>query len=135
MKELFDNESKQALVQYRLERAVKSLEEAEYLIKGGYYNASVNRLYYACYYAVVALLLNNDIPAQTHHGVRAMLGLHFTSKGKLSSESNKTFSTLFEKRHSSDYDDFIYCDLEMVEDLYPKVERFIAEVKSLIEKQ
>lgn len=64
-----------------------------------------------------------------------MLGLHFTSKGKLSSESNKTFSTLFEKRHSSDYDDFIYCDLEMVEDLYSKVERFIAEVKSLIEKQ
>lgn len=52
MKELFDNESKQALVQYRLERAVKSLEEAEYLIKGGYYNASVN------YIMLVTMLLS-----------------------------------------------------------------------------
>lgn len=62
-----------------------------------------------------------------------MLGLHFTSKGKLSSEANRTFSTLFEKRHSSDYDDFVYCDQEMFDELYPKAEAFIEEVKKLIE--
>ncbi len=89
MKDTLDAESKQALVQYRLERGVNSLEEAQYMAKGGYYNAAINRLYYACYYAVVALLLKNDIPAQTHHGVRSMLGLHFTSKGKLSMDSNR----------------------------------------------
>lgn len=133
MKETFNAESKQALIQYRLERANNSLEEAQYLVDGGYYNAAINRLYYACYYAVVALLLKNDISAQTHHGARSMLGLHFTSKGKLSPESNRTFSTLFEKRHSSDYDDFIYCDQEMFDELYPKAEAFIEEVKELIE--
>ncbi|MCX4334886.1 MAG: HEPN domain-containing protein [Bacteroidales bacterium] len=133
MKDTLDAESKQALVQYRLERGVNSLEEAQYMAKGGYYNAAINRLYYACYYAVVALLLKNDIPAQTHHGVRSMLGLHFTSKGKLSMDSNRTFSTLFEKKHSSDYDDFVYCDQEMVDELYPKAEAFIDEVKELIE--
>lgn len=132
MKEIFDAESKQALIQYRLERAENSLEEAQYLIDGGYYNAAINRLYYACYYAVVALLLKNDISTQTHHGVRSMLALHFTSKGKLSPESNRTISTLFEKRHSSDYDDFIYCDQEMFDDLYPKAVAFIEEVKDLI---
>ena len=36
--------------------------------------------------------------------------------------------------HSSDYDDFVYCDKEMVDELYPKAEAFIAEVKDLIEK-
>ncbi len=133
MKDTLNAESKKALVQYRLERAVNSMEEALYMVKGGYYNAAINRLYYACYYAVVALLLEHDIPAQTHHGVRSMLGLHFTSKGKLSSEANRTFSTLFEKRHSSDYDDFVYCDQEMFDELYPKAEAFIEEVKELIE--
>jgi len=36
--------------------------------------------------------------------------------------------------HSSYYDDFVYCDKEMVDELYPKAEAFIAEVKDLIEK-
>ena len=62
-----------------------------------------------------------------------MLGLHFTSKGKLSVSASKTFTTLFEKRHSSDYDDFVYCDQEMFDELYPKAEAFIDEVKALIE--
>ena len=83
MKETLDQESRDALISYRLERAYKSLEEALYLSEGGYYNAAVNRLYYACYYAAVALLLKNDISAQTHSGVKTMLGLHFVSKGKL----------------------------------------------------
>ena len=133
MKEVLNEESKKAFVKYRLERAVSSLEEAKYMANGGYYNSAINRLYYACYYAVVALLLKNGILAQTHHGVRAMLGLHFTSKDKLSAEDNRTFSTLFEKRHSSDYDDFVYCDADMVNELYPKAVAFIDSIKRLID--
>jgi hypothetical protein len=48
---------KQALVTYRLERARQSLEEAMLLLEAGHANAYVNRLYYACFYAVSALLL------------------------------------------------------------------------------
>ncbi|MDR2058337.1 MAG: HEPN domain-containing protein [Dysgonamonadaceae bacterium] len=44
----------------------------------------MNRLYYACYYAVTALLINSGIEAQTHAGVRRMLALHFTKTEKLS---------------------------------------------------
>lgn len=55
-------------------------------------------MYYACFYAVIALLLKYDISTQTHQGARAMLGLHFVSKGVLSKENGKTFHDLFEKR-------------------------------------
>lgn len=102
------------------------------MAQGGFYNASINRLYYACYYMAVALLLKNNISAQTHSGVKTMLGMHFTSKGKLSISASKIFTTLFEKRHSSDYDDFVYCDQEMFDELYPKAEAFIEEIKKLI---
>ena len=132
MKETFDQESRDALISYRMERAYNSLEEALYLEDGGYYNAAINRLYYACYYATVAMLLKNNISAQTHSGVKTMLGLHFVSKGKLSISANNTFATLFEKRHSGDYDDFIYCDKKMVDALYPEAKTFIEQIKELI---
>ena len=97
MKETLDQESKKALVDYRISRAFETLKEAELLSKESFFNVAVNRLYYACYYAAVALLLKNDIPAQTHNGVKTMLDLHFVSKGILSIEDGKIFSTLFEK--------------------------------------
>ena len=132
MKESLDIESRDSLIAYRIERAYESLKEAKLMAEGGFYNASINRLYYACYYMAVALLLKNNISAQTHSGVKTMLGMHFTSKGKLSISASKIYTTLFEKRHSSDYDAFVYCDQEMFDELYPKAEAFIEEVKELI---
>ncbi|HIY87852.1 MAG TPA: HEPN domain-containing protein [Candidatus Bacteroides pullicola] len=134
MKEKLDEESKKALVAYRLERAYSTLKEADVMRREGFYNATVNRLYYACYYAAVALLLKNDIQTQTHNGVKTMLGLHFVSTGKLSVRMGKTFGTLFEKRHSGDYDDFVYCDKELVDALFPQAEDFINAVHTLIDK-
>lgn len=133
MKDTLDKESRQALIKYRMERACDSMNEAKLLADESFYNASINRLYYACYYAAVALLLANDIPAQTHSGVKTMLGLHFIAKGKLSSSAGKTLAVLFNQRHSSDYDAFVYCDREMVDEYYPKAEAFIGEVKNLLE--
>lgn len=97
MKEILDKESKKALVAYRIQRAYETLREAEVMIRESFYNAAINRLYYACYYATVALLLKYDIQTQTHNGVKTMLGLHFISTGKLPVKVGKTFSTLFEK--------------------------------------
>ena len=133
MKDTLDEESRQALIKYRMERAYDSMNEAKLLADESFYNAAINRLYYACYYAAVALLLANDIPAQTHSGVKTMLGLHFITKGKLSSSAGKTLAVLFNQRHSSDYDAFVYCDQEMFDELYPKSGAFIEEVKELIE--
>lgn len=132
MNDNFDQNSKDALIKYRLDRSEETLSEANLLSDAGYYNASVNRLYYACYYSAVALLLKNGISAQTHSGVRTMLGLHFVSTGKLSPQMARTFSILFNQRHSGDYDDFVYCDKEMVDELTPKARDFIDAVKNLI---
>ncbi len=128
-----DDTDRQALVNYRLERANETIEEAEYMLKGNYYNAAINRLYYACFYATEALLLSKGIKARTHAGIRAMLGLHFISKGLISIESGKTYGLLFEKRHSGDYDDFVYNDKETVLNFIPRAKAFISEVEKLIE--
>ena len=45
-----------ALVRYRLERAREAIDEARLLFETGHLHTYVNRLYYACFYAVSALL-------------------------------------------------------------------------------
>jgi len=61
------------VVAYRLSRAREALEEAEVLFKAAHMNAYVNRLYYACYYAVSALLLKKRMSTSKHAQVRALL--------------------------------------------------------------
>ena len=120
-----DDESRKALVEYRLERAYATMEEAAVMTEKEFYNAAVNRLYYACYYATEALLLKHKIEAKSHAGVKAMLGLHFVSKGLVPVTIGKILSTLYEKRQSGDYDDFIYCDKEMTNDLTIQAQTYI----------
>jgi len=133
MKETLDEQSRLGLVHYRMQRADETMEEAAVLAERGFYNATVNRLYYACFYATQALLLKHHIAATTHAGVKSMLGLHFVSKGIISIDHGKIFNTLFEKRHSSDYEAFAYCDKALVDDLKPLAEAFIQRIKELLE--
>ena len=61
MNEGLTDENYEALSRYRQERAHETLGEITYLRDQGYYNTAVNRLYYACYYAAVALLTNHQV--------------------------------------------------------------------------
>ena len=132
MKETLDEQRRKSLVMYRLGRANEAVAEAKILSKEMHYNAAINRLYYACFYATTALLVSKGITASSHAGVKTMLGLHFVSTGLFQYEHGNTFSRLFEIRHSGDYDDFVYCDKEMVDDYLPKTISFIEAVKSLL---
>ena len=134
MKETLDEQSRLGLMHYRMERADETMEEVGIPAERGHYNAAVNRLYYACFYATQALLLKHHIAATTHAGVKSMLGLHFISKGVISIGHGKTFNTLFEKRHSSDYEAFAYLDKALVDNLTPLAEAFIQRIKELLEE-
>lgn len=122
----------EALSRYRQERAHETLAEIPYLREQGYYNTAVNRLYYACYYAAVALLTKHHISPNTHAGVKTMLGLHFVSKGLITKESGRAFTNLFDSRQRGDYDEFVYNTCEEVDELYPKAQRFVEEIDGLL---
>ena len=133
MKETLDEQSRAELVKYRISRADEAIQEAQLMANDCHYNAAINRLYYACFYAVQALLVKHEILSSTHAGVKTMLSLHFVSKGVIDVEYGKTFSRLFEIRHSGDYDDFVYCDKEMIDEYTPKAVAFINKIKELLD--
>lgn len=127
------DENYEALSKYRQERAHETLAEIPFLREQGYYNTATNRLYYACYYAAVALLTKHHILAGTHIGVKSMLGLHFVSKGLITKESGRAFSNLYDSRQRGDYDEFVYSTREEVDEYFPKAQRFIEEVDALLD--
>ena len=135
MKEQLSQENRNALAAYRYRRSQETLAEVPSLKQLGYYNTAVNRLYYACYYAAVALLIRHGINPGTHAGVKQMIGMHFVATGRMSREIGRSFSLLFERRHSSDYDDFAYSTEEEVNELLPKAKAFIEAVGLLLKEQ
>lgn len=134
MKEQLSSDSMEALAAYRFQRAESTLTEVPFLKQQGYYNTAINRLYYACYYAAVALLIKNNLNPSTHAGVKQMLGMHFVATGRLSRELGRCFSLLFERRHSSDYDDFAYSSEKEIDELMPKAKDFIDAVGNLLKE-
>ncbi|MCD7937673.1 MAG: HEPN domain-containing protein [Tannerellaceae bacterium] len=122
------------IIQLRLENARQAVKAAEIMKENELWNSAINRMYYACYYAVTALLIKNGIEASTHAGVRQMLNLHFIKEGKLSRETGYFYSDLFAKRQSGDYDDFIMFDEKLVNTLFQELYPFIDTIKKLIEE-
>ncbi|OGU92059.1 MAG: hypothetical protein A2475_02920 [Ignavibacteria bacterium RIFOXYC2_FULL_35_21] len=60
-KELLDD-----YVNYRLQKAKDTILEVEHYIKNEFWNTAINRMYYAYFYAVGALLVKNGISATSH---------------------------------------------------------------------
>lgn len=122
------------LIQYRKSRSLDTFKEAEIMIKSGYWNASVNRIYYACYYAVSGLLLTKTIETNSHKGIRQMFGLHLVQTGLVSKEDGRFFSDLYDRRQTGDYDDFFLYDEETVLNLFNQAKGFIERIVVLIDQ-
>lgn len=119
---------------YRIERARETYKDAIYLYEIGSINSCINRLYYAAFYATLALLLNKDIEVKSHTGVKQKLGEEFVLKGIISKDFAKTYSILSDYRHKGDYDDLFDFDKEVVDRLIDPVKEYIDTVEGLIKK-
>lgn len=100
-----NTEERAAVVEFRIEKALRAYEQACGVRQLGYWETIANRLYYAAYNAVSALLIANGDTAQTHSGVIHIFGLHFIKTGKVSVEMGRLYNKLFTMRLTGDYDD------------------------------
>ena len=98
-------EERRAVVEFRVEKAFRAYEQAKGVLGLKYWETIANRLYYAAYNAVSALLIANGDTAQTHSGVIHLFGLHFVKTGIISSDMGRLYHSLFTMRQTGDYDD------------------------------
>jgi len=127
-----NDQDRKELIKYRFQRAKDTLNEVDLLVKNKLWNTSVNRLYYACYYAVIALLISKKINAQTHAGVRQMFGLHFIKTGLIEKELGKFYSDIFDKRQAGDYDDFIDFSKDEVMSMISPAKKLVDAIENIL---
>ncbi len=121
------------LIVYRLQRAYESLEDAHLLADARRWNLCVNRLYYACFYAVSALLAQAGMSSSRHSGIRSLFNRHFVKTGKINADVARIFNDLFERRQEGDYLDFVRFEESQVRTWMPQTEEFVAHVAKLID--
>jgi hypothetical protein len=118
-------EETRTLITYRLERARESLEEANILLERGYGNTFVNRLYYACFYAVSALLLTKGLSSAKHSGIRSLFHQNFVKSGLVKTELAQFYDMLFDNRQKGDYADLVRFDPNEICDWYEEAQEFV----------
>lgn len=122
-------------IRYRIQRAGQALAVARAALDDGNLPDAVNRLYYACFYAVLALLLTEGKSASKHRGVLALFDVHWVNTGRLSDTMGRFFHRIFEARLEGDYEDLAAFERGAVESWSRQAETFIAEIAKHIEKE
>lgn len=118
---------------YRIETAYNTVEAAKLLAENGFWNSSINRLYYALFYAVNALLVANEIYPQSHSGMKSQFSLHFIKTGKMDIRYGKLLAQLYDWRQKGDYENMFDYNSESVSPLIKPVIEMISQIEKEIE--
>jgi uncharacterized protein len=122
------------LIQYRMERAVETFEDAKLLLHSGSLFSTVNRIYYALFYAVSALLLTKELSAPKHSGVLGIFNREFVHAGLVSKEAGRFYNEMFAFRQKADYKDMVKFEIADVEKWLEQAQTCLSELRRVIEK-
>jgi len=122
-------EDKEAYISYRLEKADETLEVARLLVENQKWNSAINRLYYACFYAVTGLLVKSGKINKSHSGVKTQFFMDFIKSGIMPLEYGKLYGDLFDWRQKGDYGDFFDFQEKDIVPLLIPTRKFIELIK------
>ena len=96
-------EERNILVKLEYEKAQAIFSQIEGLRTLGYWDNIANRLYYALFHAVSALLIHDKHEVNTHRGVVAMFGRYYVKTGLFTLDDGRLYSQLQTMREKADY--------------------------------
>jgi len=119
-------------INYRIQRAYETLSDAAILVENKRWNSCANRIYYACFYVVNALLIKNGLEAKTHSGIRTLFFMNFIKTGMIEKDYGKLYSDLYDLRQEGDYSDMVSLEEENVIPMLKKAKIFIEVIEKII---
>ncbi len=122
-----NEEERKIIVNLEIEKAHSTFAQIETLRDASFWDTAANRLYYAAFHAVSALLIHDGHSVSSHRGVVAMFGQYYIKNGIIPLEYGKLYSQLQTMREESDYN----CSYEATaEDIARKIEptRLLIEI-------
>ena len=101
----------------------------------GLYKDSINRSYYAAFYAVKAVLALSTVDFKRHKDVMGYFNKEYVAKEVFPREIGRKLGTLQRVREKSDYDDFYIASKEKTNEQFQTAELVISVVKKYLEKK
>ena len=123
------------LPQLRMERAREELENAEFNFMGGKYRVTVNRAYYAVFYAIRAANALEHFDSSKHSGVIAFFTKTFLKNGLIGNpkEMSNMIRDARRFRERGDYEDDYTVDQETAIQQLEDAKRFVSAVSRFLE--
>ena len=125
---------KKALIKYWMEKSRESLESAYGDLEAGRLSPAVRSAYYACFYALSAILWSEGKTFKKHSGVRGALHRYLVKPGKIDASWGRFYDIIFDSRHRGDYHPMVRFDPEQVEGYIDRARDFVKQMESLIKE-
>lgn len=125
-------EARAVLVDRLMAKAHQAISAARRELSAGDSGLASNRVYYACFYALSAVLLKEGQQFVKHTGVRAAMHQHLVSRGRLSKELGRFYDKAFAERQEADYNALADFDPVSVGERISEAERFVAAMADLL---
>ncbi len=119
------------LVDHRRGKAANTLEDARILFERKSYFSCINRIYYACFYEVMALMIKDDVKSSKHTGVKSFFMQQYVKTGKVPGKWGSFYTEIFKYRQDSDYKDLVEFDEQRVAEWLDKAREFIQTLEKL----
>lgn len=121
-------------IRFRTEQSRETLGEAKVLFDSQFLRGAVNRLYYACFYAVAALLWTEGLSSAKHSGVRSLFDRHWVKTGNVPVALGRLYHTLFRFRHQGDYERVTF-EADKVKEILEQACEFVELLNKLSEER
>lgn len=112
-------EERNIIVSMEMEKAEQTFAESEVLKNAGLWSNLANRLYYALFHAVSAMLIHDRREVGTHRGVVLRFQQYYVKTGIFTTEDGAFYSQMQSLREKADYN----CYFDVVKaDILPRIE-------------
>ena len=121
-------EDRHTIIVYRLERADESLQAARLLRENAMLIPAMNRIYYAMFYAVNALLARDAVAFSKHGKVKGYFNREYIKTRVFPVQAGKLYNMVFEYRQKFDYVDLVMPDATAIDEYLQNVTGFIQTI-------
>ncbi len=126
------NENTSYIAHCRMEQAFSALASAKTLFGEGLLRDSINRSYYAAFYAVLALLCMRGIGTSKHSGAIALFDREFVKQGVFPKSLSVFLHKAFDMRQEADYAEMLTVDEQDAREAIVGAENFVEHIRQRI---
>ena len=121
-----------ALLRYRLTQAHETLGEAEILLEQDALRGTINRAYYAMFYALLALLATKQLGTSKHSSALSLFDREFVKPGHFSRDLSRSLRLAFNLRQTYDYGELVETDRVTAEQRLADARVFVEAIESYL---